>query len=124
PSPSQGGPQLDSDDAETVLERYLVPQSGVAAIIHAAACVNWNEWDGLCSNARMAWTVAGWAKRIGAESCVLISGVNVYPHQAQTTHTATAAPRTAYGIRKVAAYMIWDNHGDAARSVILSMAGL
>lgn len=109
-SPRSGGIDLAQPDAcERLRSEIPIPHPEEAALIHAAAVVEWDESErALSGNAAMAFNAARWARDTGVGFYVLVSGVNVYRSVPKIEAVDTyVEPPNLYGVGKLAAEHIW-----------------
>ena len=109
-SPRYGGIDLTRPDAfERLRSEIRIPHPEGAALIHAAAIVEWDESErALSGNAAMAFNAARWARDTGVGFCVFVSGVNVYRSVPKIEAADSyVEPPTLYGVGKIAAEHVW-----------------
>jgi nucleoside-diphosphate-sugar epimerase len=109
-SPRCGGIDLARPDAfERLGSEIRIAHPEEAALIHAAAIVDWDESErALTSNPAMALNVARWSRDVRLGFSVLVSTVNVYPSASKIEAVDTSVePPTLYGVGKLAAEHVW-----------------
>jgi nucleoside-diphosphate-sugar epimerase len=124
-SPRRGGPDLGSPSAGEWLRKEIsLPRPEDTLLIHAAARVEWSGRDGVIANSAMALEVASWAAEAGLGFSILVSGVNVYPRQAEITVDTRPRPANLYGLGKVTAEEAWRLILPAERHGVVRLAGI
>jgi nucleoside-diphosphate-sugar epimerase len=125
PSPRHGGVDLTHPDAPARLTTaFPVRNPEAAALIHAAAAVDWDGRDGFLSNAAMAFNVATWARSMRIGFCALVSSVSVFGARPRASADSPCEPTTAYGLGKWTAERSWALLLPEAQRAVVRLAGL
>lgn len=101
-----------------------IPDVKEAALIHAAAKVDFDSVTSAADSVNMAFNVGIWASAIGIPFSVFVSSVAVFGDTFWAHANAPVVPTTAYGVGKWAAEKTWEIVLPVEQRCIFRMAGL
>lgn len=99
PRVAEGIDLAGKDAVGSLQKRVPISNPVETAVIHAAACVEWDSVEAVTQNSLMAFNVASWIVEQKIGFAVLVSSVNA---------GARGTPQTLYGVGKLAAEHIWE----------------
>ncbi|MDZ4288670.1 MAG: sugar nucleotide-binding protein [Prosthecobacter sp.] len=124
-SARRGGFDLCSPQVvDQLLASKPVSNPETAALIHAAASIEWSETEVLARNSLMAAHAASWSRQAGISHSVYVSSVSVYATAEVTPWNASCQPDTLYGVSKLAGELAWQALLPADHLSIARMAGI